>query len=89
VAFARDLDHLNFRDLETGTRIGRVRAKCALPLEVRDEAGVVVTERYFQLINGELLTCRPVMPAMLTLDERVIRQDCLCYLMEPYPLPSI
>ena len=24
----------------------------------------------------------PVMPAMLTLDERVIRQDCLCYFME-------
>jgi hypothetical protein len=22
------------------------------------------------------------MPAMLTLDERAIRQDCLCYLME-------
>jgi hypothetical protein len=28
------------------------------------------------------------MPAMLTLDERIIRQDCLCYLMERYPLPA-
>ena len=23
-----------------------------------------------------------MMPAMLTLDENIIRQDCLCYLME-------
>jgi hypothetical protein len=29
-----------------------------------------------------------VMPAMLTRDERVIRQDCLCYLMERLPYPG-
>jgi hypothetical protein len=26
------------------------------------------------------------MPAMLTRDVRVIRQDCLCYFMERYPI---
>jgi hypothetical protein len=29
-----------------------------------------------------------LMPAMLTRDERVIRQDCLCYLMERLPYPG-
>jgi len=29
-----------------------------------------------------------LMPSMFTLDERVIRQDCLGYLMERYPLPE-
>jgi len=28
-----------------------------------------------------------LMPAMLTRDKRVIRQDCLCYLMERISLP--
>jgi hypothetical protein len=28
------------------------------------------------------------MPSMFTLDERIIRQDCLGYLMERYPLPD-
>jgi hypothetical protein len=58
------------------------------PLEVWDEAGVAVADRYFEVVNGELRTRRSVMPAMLTLDERIIRQDCLCYLMERYPLPA-
>jgi len=26
------------------------------------------------------------MPSMLTLDEKVIRQDCLCYVMERYQI---
>ena len=88
VAFERDLDHLNFRELDIGTRLARVRAGCVQPLEVYDEAGPVDAGRYFQVVDGELCTRRRVVPAMLTLDERVIRQDCLCYLMEPHPLPS-
>jgi hypothetical protein len=44
-----------------------------------------VTEGYFEIRGGELRTRRPVTPSMLTLNEQVIRQDCLCYLMEkPY-----
>lgn len=40
----------------------------------------------FGFDEGELRTRRPVMPSMFTLDERVIRQDCLGYLMERYQL---
>ena len=49
-----------------------------------DEDGREVFERYFEVRDGELRTRRAVMPAMLTLNERVIRQDCLCYLMERF-----
>jgi hypothetical protein len=59
-----------------------VAAACRQPLLVLDEDGREVTERYFEIRRGELRTRRPVMPSMLTLDEQVIRQDCLCYLME-------
>ena len=41
-----------------------------------------VQERYFAVDNGELVTTRPVMPSMFTLDMKIIRQDCLGYLME-------
>jgi Succinylglutamate desuccinylase / Aspartoacylase family len=88
VAFDRELDHMNFRELDRGTRIARVRAGCMQPVEVFDESGSVVTGRYFEVIDGELRTRLRLLPAMLTLDERVIRQDCLCYLMERYPVPS-
>ena len=79
---AGDLDHLNFRELPTGTRLGSLRNGDNLPLDVRDENGQPVQERYFTLDNGELVTTRPVMPSMFTLDTKIIRQDCLGYLME-------
>jgi len=87
VSFDRDLDHMNFRELDSGARIARVRAGCLQPLEVYDEAGLSVAGHYFEVIGTELRTRRRVVPAMLTLDERAIRQDCLCYLMEPHSLP--
>jgi hypothetical protein len=47
-----------------------------------------VAERFFSNDNGSLKTRLPVMPSMLTLNEEVIRQDCLCYLMERLPAIS-
>lgn len=84
---APDLDHLNFRELPAGTVLGWVRDGCGRCVEVRDEDGVVVGDRYFEVVDGELRTKVPLMPSMFTRDERVIRQDCLGYLMERYPLP--
>ena len=77
-----DLDRFNFRELPVGTRLARVAGIARVPLEVVDESGAAVADRYFATADGELRTRRPLMPAMLTMDKRVIRQDCLCYLME-------
>jgi succinylglutamate desuccinylase len=81
-----DLDRLNFCELPTGTLFGWAQTHRNAWLEVWDESGAEVSERYFTVCNSEILTTRPVMPSMLTLDEQVIRQDCLCYLMERYHL---
>ncbi|HEC15758.1 MAG TPA: peptidase M14 [Sedimenticola sp.] len=86
IRFADDLDRLNFRELPRGTSLGRVGPGCGLGLEVRDEQGRDVTGRYFVLEDGELRLRLPVMPSMLTRDRRVVRQDCLCYLMERYEI---
>jgi hypothetical protein len=82
-----DLDHMNFRELAPRTFWGHVRAGSPRPLEVTDASGAGAFERFFTVKNGELRLARTVMPAMLTLDERAIRQDCLCYLMERLVLP--
>ena len=81
------IDHMNFRELGPGTRFGRVRLDTAVPVIALSEDGRDVTHDYFAVRNGELLLSRDAMPSMLTLNERIIRQDCLCYLMERYALP--
>jgi succinylglutamate desuccinylase len=77
-----ELERFNFRELPAGTAFARVREGGRL--EVRDEHGRAVTERYFETDEGELKLREPTMPSMLTADATVIRQDCLCYLMERY-----
>ena len=81
------LDHMNFRDLEPGTLFAHTRHPA--PLEVRNEAGDDVGKEFFSIADGTLRLARRAMPAMLTLDVRAVRQDCLCYLMERVPFELV
>lgn len=78
----QELEKMNFFEVPAGTALGRVNDQAVLPVEAQDENGEDVSERYFELRDSELMFKRPTMPSMMTLDERVIKQDCLCYLME-------
>jgi succinylglutamate desuccinylase len=82
-----DLDHLNFRELPAGTVLGTMRPDQPIRLVVTREQGNDVTDAYFENVGGRLTLKKPIIPSMLTLDERVIRQDCLCYVMERLALP--
>ena len=77
-----NIDHLNFRELPAGTQLGRLQPGASVTLDVRDENGRSICDRYFSIEDDSLVTARPLMPSMFTLDERIIRQDCLGYLME-------
>lgn len=77
-----DLDHLNFRELPADTVLGSVCKGAEPQLNVCDDNGMEVFDRYFYYDNQSLLTSRSFMPSMFTLDEMIIRQDCLGYLME-------
>jgi hypothetical protein len=79
-----ELERFNFRELPRGTALGRAADSNEVRLDVRDERGEDVTGRYFRVEDGELRLTTAVMPSMLTRNEAVIRQDCLCYLMERY-----
>jgi hypothetical protein len=77
-----DIDRLNFNEIPAGTALGKVRTGKTAVLDVRDEHGNDVSDRFFDIHDGWILTRRQVMPSMLTLDLNIIKQDCLCYLME-------
>jgi hypothetical protein len=85
IQFNRELDHFNFRELPAGTPLGRIRPGSHARLEVRDSDDREVGERFLRIVNDEICTTLPVMPSMLTLSERAIRQDCLGYFMEKRP----
>ena len=81
----RGIEDFNFRELPEGTLIGTTK-NAHNPLDVRDEQGNEVSHQYFSMENGEIRSRKTVIPAMITLDTDIIRKDCLCYLMEEYPL---
>ena len=75
-----DLDRLNFESADTKTTIGVTNHP--MPLEAIDEEGRDVAQHFLEVVDGRLHLSQPVVPAMLTSDEQIVRQDCLCYLME-------
>lgn len=88
--FVSDLDRLNFSELPPGTRFATLDSgNPAARFDVTDEGGEDVGARYFAYDEGAVTTRVPLMPSMLTLDTSIIRQDCLCYLMERVPYPFV
>ena len=86
VQFIQGVDTLNFEEIPPGTILARVRTNLTAPLHVLDEDGGDISGELFSIKNGELVNNKTLMPSMLTLDEKVIRQDCLCYVMERYEI---
>ncbi len=82
-----ELESLNFTEISAGTVLGTTDS-ALMPLIAKDNDGKPVTEQFLTVADGQVQIIRPTMPSMLTLDERVIRQDCLCYLMERLPLET-
>ena len=81
----KQLDELNFTELAPGTLLGQVNPRyCTktLPLNARTDDGRDVSGQFFRLEGNRLVLAQKIMPCMLSMDERIIRQDCLCYLME-------
>lgn len=83
LALEPELDRHNFSHVEPGFRLGSTNHP--MTIEVVDEQGQDVAHDYFVVEDGELRVRQDVIPAMLTVDERIIRQDCLCYIMEELP----
>ncbi len=84
-----DLDYHNFHLLEAGTVFGTLaNDQVPMPLQVTDQAGHDITEKYFRIESQQVILQTPVMPAMITLSIAAIRLDCLCYLIRPLTFNS-
>ncbi len=81
--FPADLDRYNFREIARGTSLASydpALGSAALLAEGHD--GRDLSQDCFSIEGNQIRTRRPLMPAMLTTDEYVVRNDCLCYFME-------
>lgn len=77
------MEAVNFHELPVGTEFGVANHPLISVLRVLDESHNDVTHDYFDVVDNRILLKRSVTPAMYTTDPVVIRQDCLCYFMEP------
>lgn len=76
------MEAVNFHALPAGTEFGFANEPLSAVLQVLDPGHRDVTDHFFDSDAGHIVLKRPVIPAMYTTDRAVIRQDCLCYLME-------
>ncbi len=87
VVIKRDLDFLNFQRAPAGTLFGWHRG--AQPILTEDQEGRDITAQWFDL-NGPSITLRhPAIPAMITQKIQAIKDDSLCYLMQPVDSASL
>lgn len=84
--FDKEIEYFNFHELTEGTMIGKVREGIEHPLTIQDEHDNEVSHQYFTVEDGEIRSRCTMIPAMITVNTEIIRKDCLCYLMERYPL---
>lgn len=88
ILFDQKLDKMNFSELTGETVFAEVKPDSEVNLEAWDEQEQDVSEHYFVNKDRQIVLTKAVMPAMLTLVEEIIRQDCLCYLMKRLELPQ-
>jgi len=77
-----NFDRHNFSELLAGEVFAHTTL--AQPFKVSANDGEDITDRVIANDNGALSLKTIYIPAMITLNKRIIAQDCLCYLMEDY-----
>lgn len=79
-----DLDLLNFVVQPAGTPLGRVEAPPSAELVHAElKPGYAPAQPVLQIADGHLVFGDSLTPAMLTRDLRVMREDCLGYVIRP------
>ena len=84
-----EIEEYNFKELEKGTSLANVEPESSAYLQAFDDDEREVGREFFEYEEDKIKLKRDVMPAMLTMNTHVIRQDCLCYLMERISLSEV
>jgi hypothetical protein len=80
--FENDFEDRNFTLFDPHQIFGYTRV--ARPLSITDTDGHDVTDEILRVEEGRIYLNNTLMPAMITRDRLVIRQDCLCHLLQDY-----
>lgn len=83
--FIKDFEELNFEELPIGTLLGKRNTK-DFEIIVLDETGVDISDHLISYEGDKIVSIQPLIPSMFTKDLKVIKQDCLGYLMEKIEL---
>jgi hypothetical protein len=78
----KNFDHHNFTRLEKNEIFAY--SKVAKPFLVLSPDDQDITEEIIQNDNGKVSLKKALMPAMISMDKKIVLQDCLCYLLEDY-----
>jgi hypothetical protein len=80
--FEPDFEDRNFTLFDPHQVFGYTRVE--RPLAITDTDGHDVTDEILRVEQGKIFLNNTMMPAMITRDELVIQQDCLCHLLQDY-----
>ncbi|MCK5336818.1 MAG: succinylglutamate desuccinylase/aspartoacylase family protein [Gammaproteobacteria bacterium] len=72
----------NFKEIPEGTKFAHLNNSNNATFEAWDDHGKNIYDDFFSLNENDIVLKKPMMPSMFTKNKEVIRQDCLCYLME-------
>ncbi len=86
IEFVKGIETLNFEEISDNTLLGKIKDNITKPLIVINEEGEDIFDHYLSINDNNIVTKIAIVPAMLTTDKNIVRQDCLCYLMERYDL---
>jgi hypothetical protein len=82
ISFLDNFDDMNFTKLSSSTTIALLKKPMDSIIEVTNENGENITNDIFYVKNSELKTKKQLIPSMLTPNIKIMKDDCLCYLME-------
>ena len=85
IVINRALEHCNFQELAPGTHFATIKNGCGA-LHITGDDNRDLMETFVATDDGNVTLRRPITLCMFTTNVNAVRQDCLCYFMEPYPL---
>ncbi|MEM7561591.1 MAG: M14 family metallopeptidase [Pseudomonadota bacterium] len=80
--FDSDFENRNFTLVDPDQILAYTRIE--RPLTITDQEGHDITDDVVRIDEGRIYLNQTMMPAMISQNKEVVRQDCLCYLMQDY-----
>jgi len=82
IHLSHELENMNFEQLGTGSVFASLNPASNAHIVVTNESREDVTTEFFEVENSRIVLRKNATLSMYTTNEKAIRQDCLCYLME-------